>query len=1138
LRRIRQKLVNPDRTRVIDAVQFDGQASGVSMGRYPDGAPAFHELSSVTPNAHNSPLLIRDVVINEIMYHPISENSDDEYIELYNQGTNAVDLGLWKLTGGIQFTFAAGTVIPARGYKILARNATRLFAQYPNLNPGNTVGDFKGALSNRGEHLTLSMPDRSANPSATNDTTADYPYIVVDEVSFGTGGRWGRWSDGGGSSLELIDARADHRLACNWADSDESSKSTNWTTIECTGTLDLGNSSYAADSLHILLLGEGECLIDNVEVRAGTAGPNLVANSTFESGVSGWYFQGNHSLSSLETGAGYNSSRSLHIRSTGEGDSGGNRIRTRLTTSLGVGSTATLRARVRWLRGFPEIVLRLHGNWLEASGAMPLPSNLGTPGAPNSRAVANAGPAIYDVTHSPVLPAAKEPVVVTARVDDPDGLDYVQLHYRLDPNTGYTTVNMTDDGTGGDAVAGDEVYSATVPGQAANALIAFYIQAADKASSPVTSQFPSDAPTRECLVRFGDPQPAGSLGTYRLWITQASLNQWKNREGLSNLPIDATFVPGNQRVIYNAGAVYTGSPYKTRGFDSPIGSWCDYIFHFPRDDQFLGATDLKICYPGNLNDDDTTQREQTAYWIAEQIGIYHNHRRYVNLYVIGVKRGIVMEDTQIPNADVIDECYPNEADGDLFKAALWFEFSDSNPGDFVPTPATLQNFMSGGVKKLARYRWNWPKHAVKASANNYDNLFALVDALNGSTSTYVDQVQSLVDVDQWMRNFAVEHIVGNWDSYGYRNGANMFAYKTPSGRWQMLIWDIDVSLRSDYGTGPTSDLFEVGDPTIDRMYKTPAFRRIYFQALSDAANGPLLNANVDPLLDAKYNALRENGISVVSPASIKSWIRSRRAYILGQLLNVAANFTVNGSALIVTNRDTIALTGSAPIEVKTITVNDIIAPVTWNTVTGWSLPLHLEEGTNVFTLIGYNQANQWVPGASNVVTVVYTNTENPTLNAVVINEWLAANTATLPDPAHGTYSPWFELYNPTTAAVDISGWYLTSFLSQPRQWQIPTGTTIPSRGFLLVWADAQTGLNGIDSDLHANFTLDRIGGAIGLAAPNGQWVDTVVFGNQTNDVSQGRYPDGTANPARFMTIPTPGSTNTLALANPPLSFYR
>ncbi|MEI9960366.1 MAG: hypothetical protein WDM76_04315 [Limisphaerales bacterium] len=96
----------------------------------------------------------------------------------------------------------------------------------------------------------------------------------------------------------------------------------------------------------------------------------------------------------------------------------------------------------------------MNGNWLEAAGTLPVPSNLGSPGLPNSRLVSNAGPAIYNVTHTPSLPAANQPAVVTISVHDADGLQNLTLNYRIDPATSYTAVTMRDDGTLGDAIAG------------------------------------------------------------------------------------------------------------------------------------------------------------------------------------------------------------------------------------------------------------------------------------------------------------------------------------------------------------------------------------------------------------------------------------------------------------------------------------------------------------------------------------------------------------------------------------------------------------------------------------------------------------------------------------------------------------
>src|SRR5436190_6678985 len=168
---------NPSNTRVLDAVRFEAQANGVSSGRYPDGAPGFTELAAKTPGTNNAPFLIRDIVINEIMYDPISQNTDDEFVELYNRGSNAVNVGRWRMTGGISFTIPANTTIPANGYLVLARNAAHLIPRYPNLNANNTLGDFDGGLANGGERIALAMPD----PSFTTNNgvvTTNFNHIV------------------------------------------------------------------------------------------------------------------------------------------------------------------------------------------------------------------------------------------------------------------------------------------------------------------------------------------------------------------------------------------------------------------------------------------------------------------------------------------------------------------------------------------------------------------------------------------------------------------------------------------------------------------------------------------------------------------------------------------------------------------------------------------------------------------------------------------------------------------------------------------------------------------------------------------------------------------------------------------------
>ncbi|HEY5910646.1 MAG TPA: lamin tail domain-containing protein, partial [Verrucomicrobiae bacterium] len=917
-------LKNPSGTKIIDAVRFKGQENGVATGRYPDGAPQLYRLLTKTPGTANGRIRVSNVVLNEIMYHPVTGSSDDEFVELYNRGPSAVNLGGWRLSDGVSFTFPTNALIPSGGYVVVANKAAHLMTNYAGLTVNNTFGDLGGNLGN-GERVALTMPDTIVSTNG-NVVETNLIHITVDEVTFRKGGRWGQWADGGGSSLELADAHTDHRQASNWADSDESNKSA-WTNIEYTGVLD--NGQGAADALHIFLQGAGECLVDNVEVFS-SGGANLIANPDFESSFTGWFGQGTCDQSYWQATGGFGGGKCLHLVASGRGDTGANHVRSGLTSALSAGETVTLRAKVRWLKGNPEILLRLHGNWLEAYGNICGARNLGTPGAANSRAVSNSGPAIHDVCHSPLLPAGGQAVTVRAQVTDPDGLGSLTLKYRLDPATNYTALSMAYNGAG--------LYSANIPGQLAGTLAAFYIEATDYSTSPVITRFPGDAPARECLVRFGESVPnTGRVGTYRFWFTQATNNRWTARERNSNQPLDATFVYNASRAVYNIGTLYSGSPWHTPGYNGPLNNICDYILAFPADDLMLGATDFVLASLGNLNNDATTQREQAAFWMLGELGAPTLYRRPVNLFVNGQQRGLVYEDAQQPSGDTVKEWFSDDTNGDLHKIEDWFEFDTSGDNQLFNVDATLQNFTTtGGAKKLARYRWNWRKRAVNDSANDYAEFFQLVDAVNTvQPEPYNSQVQRLVDYEEWARVMALEHLVGNWDSYGHSRGKNMYAYKPQNGKWTLLAWDIDFVFDNG-GDYPTTDLnpgsMPINDGTMRTFLSFPPIQRAWWRALQDAVNGPLLDAKVSAFMNAKYQGLAAAGLPVADPSGPLAYIASRRSYIQSLLAGVAFNFAITSGNNFSTNRNYISISGTAPIGVSTITINGVPFPVTWSSV--------------------------------------------------------------------------------------------------------------------------------------------------------------------------------------------------------------
>ncbi len=154
------------------------------------------------------------------------------------------------------------------------------------------------------------------------------------------------------------------------------------------------------------------------------------------------------------------------------------------------------------------------------------------------------------------------------------------------------------------------------------------------------------------------------------------------------------------------------------------------------------------------------------------------------------------------------------------------------------------------------------------------------------------------------------------------------------------------------------------------------------------------------------------------------------------------------------------------------------------------------------------------PGAVNAAAAALGNAV-----ALRVNEWMAA-------PLSG--DDWFELYNPDTLPVDLSGLYLTDDPSTVGITKSPVASLsfIGAQHWAEFDADGHPG-NGRD---HVNFSLDQEGEAICIYDTNMTLIDAVSFGLQTTDVSQGRLPDGGTNIVNFPTTSSPGTSNFL----PPL----
>ena len=198
----------------------------------------------------------------------------------------------------------------------------------------------------------------------------------------------------------------------------------------------------------------------------------------------------------------------------------------------------------------------------------------------------------------------------------------------------------------------------------------------------------------------------------------------------------------------------------------------------------------------------------------------------------------------------------------------------------------------------------------------------------------------------------------------------------------------------------------------------------------------------------------------------------------------------------------------------------------WSAGTSIETPIVLSglaNGPHQVEVVGQNDAGWYQDdvalGADAVITTSRTWTVDTSIAPRVrINEILADNRTVL---ANGETNPdLVELYNESSAPVDLSGMGLTDNPSKHYKFAFPNGTVIGSNGYLVVYADSETALPGT----HLGFGLSKSGEAVYLYARSsegGALLDSVTFGVQVPDVSIGRLDDGPWG----LTTPTFGARN-------------
>jgi hypothetical protein len=871
--------------------------------------------------------------------------SSEEWVEFYNRGTNAVDLTNWRIDGGINYRFPSGTVIQAGGYLVVASDAAALQAEWPEV-AASILGNFTGKI---GANEQLTLKDASGN--------------VVNAIRVCASG----WSDGGGSSLELTDPRADNSNPAAWADSNESTRSA-WETVAYRMVAGQRYGPTFWNEFRLGLLDAGEALVDDVSVIRDPDGARqqLIQNGNFETttGNTHWRMLGDHGGSQIITDPDNPGNHVLKVSATAPARTSHNHIESSFVNNTPVadGQSYEVSYRARWLAGSPQVDTSAYFQRLARTTLLSLPARHGTPGAPNSRRTANAGPTFTDLKHAPVIPQANQAVTITIRASDPDGIASVTANYRVNPSTAFTSVPMT--------LQADGTWAATLQGQTAGRIVQFYIRAQDSLGASASA--PAKGPDSRALYQVADAQGT-SLPAHELRLIQLDADRdflLNATNVMSQQYLGATVIYDRAEAFYDAGVRLHGSAAgRARDGDDYIS----YELEFPPDHLFRGVqSSVGIDRSGR----GPVVRQQ------DEIYILHMFHRaglpcyYADLgYFIAPKT--IHTGTAILQLGGYDGLFVDEqygVDGSIFNWDIIYEPSTTVDGNFegIKLPVPLQPQIGTDLADLGndkeQYRSPFDiRHGERA--DDFSGIIRLCQTMGLPQAQFDAQIAGALDVDEALCLTALTILCGIGDIYF--SSANLCPHNsrpfTPAdgSPAQFLPWDMDFV----FYEATNGSIFPTSAANISKLVNNPANRRQYLWHVNDLCQTVFNTAYLSQWL-AHYGSVV--GQNYTGGAS---YIQNRRTAALSQL-PAAQPFAItsNGGNDFLTNTPTVTIIGSGWLDIKEIRLAGSTTPlaVAWTTVTNWQATVPLLLGTNQLTFVASDCATNVLATASITVTTTAT----------------------------------------------------------------------------------------------------------------------------------------------------------------------
>ena len=564
----------------------------------------------------------------------------------------------------------------------------------------------------------------------------------------------------------------------------------------------------------------------------------------------------------------------------------------------------------------------------------------GTPGAPNSVRTNDIAPLIVEAVHSPLVPSSSSAVTVTATIlDEQTNGVTATLFYRNATTTtppAFSSLPMIDDGGHGDGIAGDRVFGASIPAQANNTVIEFYIQAADAGGRtrtyPAAAQQTNLVFAQTCnMLYMVDDTPAnGAQPLYRIILTETE-RQELNTIGTSAVNSDAEM---NGSFITTDGVStevrYTCS-FRNRGHGSRSARPNNIRVNIPDDNKWGGvrALNLNSRFP---------HVQVFGSTLFQKAGLPTAFSRpvQVRLNNTGGSGGTPAFGVYAHNEELSSEFvanhFPTDSGGNCYR------------GNRIDSPSYHADFtyLGPAIDSCSPSPNCYTNLYFKQNNNaqlDYSDIIELCRVLSdaGLTGTqYLAEVNRVLDLDGALLYFAVNTLVDNSEtSLANGNGDDYSMYRgTLDPRMKLMGYDTDTIVgQGDSAGSTTASLFRMtsGTATMLKLMNHPEITPRYFGVLKRLAESTFAPAQFNPFIDRVLGGF----VDGTTINAMKTWNANRASYVLSQ---IPTNLTATSPLPVVSNffyttTATASLSGRAhAIDTRVVTVNGFTS--VWNHVAG------------------------------------------------------------------------------------------------------------------------------------------------------------------------------------------------------------